>query len=172
MSTFTQHRAQRSKVKQIGTVGLCWTLLLLTIYHFFIGHKWGTSVSTWLSFHTKHLNRDSSPIVAPLCSFKPTCVSCIKPQKAQKSVLYQKVYIWKWFDYRTPFRRFFNVYSVTVFFKGFVYVAWSFNTQLIWQLCKPEPNMPTLDLAFFKFDLKAPHVFDFFLITSCLLGQL
>lgn len=35
---------------------------------FFIGHKWSTSVSTWLSFHTKHLNRDSSPIsVAPLC---------------------------------------------------------------------------------------------------------
>ena len=29
----------------------------------------------------------------------------------------------------------------------------SFNTQLIWQLCKPEPNMPTLDLAFFFFFL-------------------
>ena len=80
MSTFTQHRVQHGEVKQIGTVGLCWTILLVTIYHFFIGHKWSTSVSTWLSFHTKYLNRDSSPIsVAPLLLFKPTCVSYIKP---------------------------------------------------------------------------------------------
>lgn len=49
-------------------------------YITFIGHKWSTSVSTWPSFHTKHLNRDSSPISAvPLCLFKPACVSYIKP---------------------------------------------------------------------------------------------
>lgn len=95
-STFTQHRVQHGKVKQIGTVGLCWTILLVTIYHFFIGHKWSTSVSTWLSFHTKHLNRNSSPIsVAPLLLFKPTCVSYIKSQKEQKAVLYQTVYLSK-----------------------------------------------------------------------------
>lgn len=33
-STFTQHRTQHGKVKQIGAVGLCWTILLATIYHF------------------------------------------------------------------------------------------------------------------------------------------
>lgn len=35
------------------------------------------------------------------------------------------------------------------------------------------PSTPGPDPArFFQFDLKAPHVFDFFLIASCLLGQL
>lgn len=52
---------------------------------FFIGHKRRTSVSTRLSFHIKHLNRDCSPIsVAPRRLFKPTCVSYIKPQKEQR----------------------------------------------------------------------------------------
>ena len=46
-----------------------------------------------LAFHTKHLNRDSSPIsVAPLCLFKPTCVSYIKPRRNKKAVLYHRVY--------------------------------------------------------------------------------
>lgn len=66
----------------------CWPLLNhITGDHisFFIGHKWSTSVSTWLRFHIKHLNRDCSPIsVAPLCLFKPACLSYIKPQKEQK----------------------------------------------------------------------------------------
>lgn len=62
----------------------------------FIGHKWSTSVSTWLSFHTKHSNRDSSAIsVAPLCLFKPACVSYIKPPRGF-SLLCQKVYFWKY----------------------------------------------------------------------------
>lgn len=106
-STFTQHRAQRGTVKQIGTVGLCWTLLLVTIYHFFIGQKWVTSVSTWLSFHTKHLNRDSLPLsVVPSWLFKPTCFLYIKPKKdfVPKSVFLRN------FDDRTQCRRSFNVY--------------------------------------------------------------
>lgn len=32
-STFTQHRAQHGKVRQIGAAGLCWTILLVTIHH-------------------------------------------------------------------------------------------------------------------------------------------
>lgn len=33
-STFTHHRGRRDKVKQIGSVGLCWVTLHVTIYHF------------------------------------------------------------------------------------------------------------------------------------------
>ena len=104
MSRFTQHRVQHSKVKQIGTVGLCWIILLVTIYHFFIGHKWSTSVSTWLSFHTKHLNRDSSPIsLATLCLFKPTCVSYIKSHMSKRLFYTRKCIFSERFDYRTQF---------------------------------------------------------------------
>lgn len=61
----------------------------------FIGHKWSTSVSTRRSFHTKHLNRDSQPIsVAPLCLFKPACVSYIKPLRGF-SLSCQNVCFWK-----------------------------------------------------------------------------
>lgn len=121
---------------------------------FFIGHKWRTSVSTRLSFHIKHLNRDCSPIsVAPPCLFKPTCASYIKPQKEQRGCfVHERVFLQR-FAYRTKFKgvlKFFNVYSMTRFaLKWFVYVVRSFKSQLIWQLWKPEPTMSTLDLAFF-----------------------
>lgn len=85
MSTFTQHRVP---IRQGEANWKCWPLLNhITGDHisFFIGHKWRTSVSTRLSFHIKHLNRDCSPIsVAPLCLLESTCVSYIKPQKEQK----------------------------------------------------------------------------------------
>lgn len=69
----------------------------------FIGHKWSTSVSTWLSFHTKHLNRDSSPISVPLCLFKAACVSYIKPPRVFFSFVPESVFL-KRFDYRTQCR--------------------------------------------------------------------
>lgn len=123
---------------------------------FFIGHTWRTSVSTRLSFHIKHLNRDCSPIsVAPRCLFKPTCVSYIKPQREQRCCFIHESIFLQRFEYRIKFKgvlKFFNVYNTTQFaLKWFVYVVRSFKSQLIWQLCKPEPTMPTLNLAFFLF---------------------
>lgn len=131
-----------------------WPLLNhITGYHisFFIGQKWSTSVSTWLSFHTKHLNRDSSPIsVAPLRLFKPACVSHINPQRLL--CCFVPVCSWRGLmrEHGLKSAKILScLHRDTVCFKWFVYVVRSFNTQLIWQLCKPEPNVPTLGLAFF-----------------------
>lgn len=140
----------------------------------FIGHKRSTSVSTWLSFHTKHLNRDSSAIsVAPLCFFKPARVSYIKPPRGF-SLLCQKVYFWKDLIRENSVERamiFFkkSVYTAnTVCFKWFVYIVWSFNTQLIWQLCNPEPYVPELDLAFFLIWSQSPSCV--WLLFNCFLS--
>lgn len=133
----------------------CWPLLNhITGDHIslFIGHKWSTSVSTRPSFHTKHLNRDSSPIsVVPLCLFNTACVSYIKPPRFFFSLVPKSVFLTR-VDYRTQCGE--NYASLMLMaqhnlLKRFVYIVGSFNTQLIWQLCKPELYVPMLDLAFF-----------------------
>lgn len=62
-----------------------------------------------------------------------------------------KVYIWKvWLQFRVKgVLKFFNVYNIAQFaLNWFVYVVWLFKSQLIWQLCKPDPNASTLDFLF------------------------
>lgn len=138
----------------------------------FIGHKRSTSVSTWLSFHTKHLNRDSSPIsVVPLCLFKPACVSYIQPPRVFFLFRARKCNFWKDSITEHSVERTTILpclHRNTVCFKRFVYIVWSFNTQLIWQLCKPETYVPMLDLAFFLIWSQSPSCV--WLLFNCFLS--
>lgn len=155
----------------------CWPLLNHISgdrISFFIGHKWNTSVSTWLSFHTKHLNRDSSPMsAAPRHLLKVTFVSYIKPWEVAQAPFRQRVRLREALITKPSLLRIFSVYTVTQLASNDLFTQCGLFTVNLFDSCASHsPSCPHWTWLFFKFDLKAPHVFDFFLIASCLLGQL
>lgn len=103
----------------------------------FIGHKQSTSVSTWLTFPYEIFESGfftSTSLLHPaLRLFKPACATYIKTPffLHQNSIL-----VSFWTDLSTEYL---CLPPNTVSFKWLVYTARPFNTQLIWQLCKPEP---------------------------------
>lgn len=111
----------------------------------FIGHKQSTSVSTWLTFPYEIFESGfftSTPLLPPPPRlFKPACATYIKTPLFSTSKLFFGVFlnILSWVQNTIRVSRKLCLPRHTVSFKWLVYTARPFNTQLIWQLCKPEP---------------------------------